>query len=819
MARHSLIRLILCAALSLFVGRASAQVIVGRVVDDMGEPLEYVTIGVLGTQEPLGAVSDSKGRFELKLPLSDSLTLKFSLVGYEPLMKVVRVEAGEELPLVVAMTPAATSLKSVTIEDDKVRRSTFTQIDIQKLENNVGPQDGVESVIKTLPDVASNNELTSQYSVRGGSFDENLVYINGVEIYRPMLVRCGEQEGMSIINPDMVENVQFSPGGFDASYGDRMSSVLDIQYRRPVSAGTRLSASFLGGSLWTEGVVGEKFAYSLGARRHSNRYILGSLDTKGDYNTDYTDLQVVLDYKVDDRFDIEFLAVGTHNDYALKPTDRQTDFGSFDESLHLDIYFDGEEADSYSTLLSALKLDWRPADRWDIQGIFSVQGGKELENYDIQSQYWLREALVGAVSDTMFDRGVGTFLEHARNSLQTRICSAELKAVRFTPNGNWNMGLKFQYEDMRDNVREWKWVDSAGYAVPTAFGPWGDASNEPFSPELQRFYNSHNTQTADRLSAYLLRSLSIRLKDHSEFSLAAGIRSQLYQTEINQQATPLGLKMLVSPRVSLCLKPYWEKDLLFKLTAGIYHQPPFYREYRYVDGTLNPLLEAQHSYQAVGTADWNFKMWDSPFRLIVDLYYKYLTNLVPYTIENLRMRYDAENSAVGYVAGLSMRLNGYLVEGLESWVSLSVMKTQEDILGDAYGWISRPTDQRFSFKMFLQDNIPDLPFWRMSLSFIAAGGTPYTSPHQADRSVTRRLPPYLRVDWGNTVQLSQFPKLKNKKLFQKVDEISLSLEVFNLFNYHNVVSLLWVADIDNRYYGVPNFLTARQLNLKATVSF
>lgn len=812
-----LIGFLFLIGLSASYSSVYSQVVSGRITNAQGEVLEYVNVGLLNWEKPIGTTSDLKGRYELSLPTEDSVELKFSLSGYAPVVKKTSAKSGEIVILNCIMTP--TQLDEVTIVSEKVGEISFTKIDVQKLENAVGPTEGVESIIKTLPDVASNNELSSQYSVRGGSFDENLVYINGIEVYRPMLVRCGEQEGLSIINPDMVNNVLFSPGGFDVSYGDKMSSVLDIKYSNPNEWKNKISGSFLGGSIWSQGLVGDRFSCSIGIRKHSNQYLLGSLDTKGDYQTDYADLQMVLNYKISEKMNISFLGIGTRNNYALKPSDRSTDFGSFMQQLHLDIYFDGEEVDRYTTGLSAVTWDYQPNDDWNLRGIISAQSSNEQENYDIQSQYWLREAQIGSENDTMFDRGVGTFLEHARNKITTNIFSAELKATKYAKLGNWYLGMKWQYETISDKIKEWKWVDSSGYALPGGPGTFGDSLSLPSNPILQLFYNTYNSISTSRWSAYVKRDVTFYTRKDHEITMLFGVRAQDYSTSFRSLSYHSQNKVLISPRVSLNLKPQWDKDILFRLSAGIYHQPPFYREYRHHDGSINTMLESQHSYQIMGTTDWNFKMWNAPFRLTLDLYYKYITNLIPYTIENLRIRYDAENNAIGYARGLSVRLNGELIEGLESWASLSIMKTQEDIQGDGEGWIYRPTDQRVSFKMFLQDNIPDMPFWRMSLSFIAAGGTPITYPFQRDRSQCWRLPPYLRVDWGNTILLSQIPALKQKPLFQKVDDIALSLEIFNLFNYHNVVSYLWVADIDNQYHAVPNYLTARQLNLKLTITF
>lgn len=789
--------------------------IVGRVTEG-SKGLEYVNVGVVNLDKPVGTFTDKKGCYDLVVPEGDSLLLRFSMTGYKTQEFWIKVLHGMTLTMDCQLK-AGTMLKEVEVKDDKVRRTTFTQIEVEKLDNTVGPSGGVESLLKTLPDVASNNELSSQYNVRGGSFDENLVYINGVEVYRPMLIRSGEQEGMSIINPDMVDHILFSPGGFDATYGDKMSSALDITYGRPIEFKAKASASLLGGALSAEGTAGERVAYSLGFRKHTNGYLFKSLETKGDYTTDYTDLQGLIAIKASDKLDVNVLGVWTNNKYGVVPSDRSTDFGNMMEQMHLDIYFDGQEVDSYNTMLGAVFLDYRPNDDWQLKWLNSVQSNREQETYDLQSQYWLRQAQVGSLTDTMFDRGVGTFLEHARNHIDTRIVSSELKATRYAALGNWNMGIRYQHEEVDASMREWKYVDSAGYAVPTAPSDWGNPSSMPTNPMLQRFCNAQNSVSTNRLTGYLQRDFNFNTRHNADWGFVMGVRGQYYHMAFPGADADANEGVLLSPRVSANFKPNWKKDMLFRLAAGLYHQAPFYREFRYADGTLNTHIDAQHSYQTTGTMDWNLNLWQKPFRLTADVYYKYVTNLIPYSVDNLRICYEAENNAVGYATGVSLRLNGELVEGLESWASLSVMQAKENI--DNGGWISRPTDQLMSFKVFMQDNVPQFPFWRMALSFIASTGTPVMMPNQSDLSKQTRLKNYFRVDWGNTIQLSKFKKLENKKLFRYVDEVLLGVEVFNLFDYRNVVSYLWVSDVEGKYYGVPNYLTGRQVNVKLTMEF
>ena len=785
---------------------------------DGGKGLEFVNVGVLGGTT--GTTTDGAGQYSLTINSTDSVTLRFSFTGYESQEKRVKVGRLESVKLDVRLKAVAKRLDEVEVRDEKTRQSTFTQIDVQKLEDVVGPTGGVEGVLKTLPDVNSSNELSSQYSVRGGSFDENLVYINGVEVFRPMLIRSGQQEGMSIINPDLVDFILFSPGGFEASYGDKMSSVLDITYSRPVEFKGKVSGSLLGADASVQGRAGERWSYAAALRQHSNSYILGSLDTKGSYTTSYTDVQTLLGYKAREDLDIGAMFIWTRNVYGLVPDSQTTAFNQ--RSMGIDIYFDGAEEDRYSTLLGALTFDYRPDDMWRLTGSFSAQHIAESERYDIQSQYWLYQIGMGEVvgETERFDLGVGTFLEHARNRLMTNIYAFDIKASHEAKLGRWQLGFKVQNERVNDRLREWRWVDSAGFAMPSVMPIPGDSANMPTSPILQQYANSSSTLQTDRLTAFVQRELNFVTRRNAEIKLLAGVRGMLYNSLLewyNEQRWT-GVRGMVSPRLSASYKPQWERDLLFRIATGVYQQAPFYREYRREDGSLNSKVMPQTSYQVMGTADWNLHIWERPFKITADLYYKYITGLIPYTVDNLRISYHPDEDAVAYAAGFSLRINGEFVEGLESWASLSLMRTQEDIAGDEFGWLDRPTDQRFAFKVFLQDYIPTMPWWRMSLSMIYATGMPVTAPY-GRQDPPLRLPSYLRVDWGNTVQLSRFEGLKDWKIFRHIDDIQVGVEVFNLFDRKNVISYLWVTDYENHPYRVPNYLTARQVNVKLSILF
>jgi len=795
------------------------QGILSGVVKDFATraAIEMVNVGVVGGPE--GTATDTKGRYRLALNRDDSVTVRFSFTGYESQEYRMALHDGEKVTLDVTLRASAKRLDAINIHEEKNRQSTFTQLDVKRLEDAVGPAGGVEALVKMLPDVSSNNELSSQYSVRGGSFDENLVYINGVELFRPMLIRNAQQEGMSIINPDLVDYILFSPGGFEALYGDKLSSVLDITYSRPTERKGKVSASLLGASATLQGMAGERISYAVGGRWNSNKYVLGSMDTKGQYTTRYMDIQALFNLKVNEKMDVGVMLIGTDNVYGLVPLDQKTSFGGFELPLQLNIYFDGQEQDRYHTVLGAVTMDYRPNDDWQMKGALAVQHVNESEKYDVQSQYWLYELGMGedAGDTTMFDRGVGTFLEHARNRLVTDMYTVDVKATRQARLGEWRLGLKLQMENITDHLREWKWVDSAGYSLPYVPTVPGDTTVGPVPPMLQQYICADNDLRTWRGAVFVQRELNFETRRHNEIKVLLGVRGHVYNSSDGQATT--GWQKMISPRVSVNYKPHWEKDMLFRIAAGIYQQTPFYREYRDVNGVLNLNVGPQKSYQLMGTWDWNMQVWGKPFKLTADLYYKYLTNLIPYTIDNLRLRYMPELSAVGYATGLSLRINGELVEGLESWASLSLMRTQEDIEGDGLGWLDRPTDQRFSFKIFLQDKIPTMPWWKMSLSMIVGTGMPVTVPNRIRTAETFRLPPYYRVDWGNSVLLSKVEALKHARIFRYVDDIQLGVDLFNMFNFRNVISYLWVSDYQNNYYPVPNYLTARQINVKLTVLF
>lgn len=834
-----IIRYIILVALLLVEVTAMAQSTLRGIVEDAeGNAVEYAGVTTIDYQPQSAVLTDKRGRYSLTLPSDTLLTIRFTFVGTEPVEVKLRLFKGETRVHNIVLRSSVQTLKGVVIVNERQRMTSFTHIERQRLEQVVGPNAGIENLLKTLPDVNSNNEMSSQYSVRGGSFDENLVYINDVEIVRPQLIRSGQQEGMSIINPDLIDRIQFAPGGFEAAYGDKMSSVLDLIYSRPIEFRAKLSASLLGATASVQGLAGrrQRLAYSVGLRQHSNSYIFSSLETQGAYTSNYTDAQMVLNYRVDTNVDLSFLGIASRNVYGLIPESQTTMFGGFYNPMRYEAYFDGQEQDRYTTALGAVTLDWHPSDLFNLKWITSAQHNREREIYDVQTQYWIYQVNIGSTDslNSEFERGVGTSLEHARNYLSTTVLSSELKGYNYARMGSWLYGFRVQRDQFDDRMREWKWIDSAGFAQPYQDVVPGDSTNMPTNPILQNFLNANNVLATNRLMGYVQRSINFTTNDVDDLSLLVGVRGQIYSVWVdsttfsNASATSyrsvsngyrMPLQWMVSPRMSFSYRPNGKQDIVYRLAAGVYNQPPLYREYRRDNGTLNLDVTTQHSYQVQGTTDWNFRWLDRPFRLTADLYYKYITDLIPYRIDNLRVRYDANNEAVAYATGLSLRLAGDFVPGLESWASLSLLKTQEDILGDTLSWLSRPTDQRFSAKIFFQDYVPSIPFWRMSLNFIYATGLPVTHPAQLDRDINYRLPPYFRVDWGNTIELSNIEKLRHWRLFRYLDDVMLGVEVFNLFNYRNVVSYIWVTDYSNRYNRVANYLTARQINVKLTIRF
>lgn len=816
---------------SLSVSAQQTAIIYGTIKDSTNKPLSAVSIAVLGI--PGGISSDNDGKYSLVVPANKAITLVFSFIGFKTEKVNLKLAPDEKRELSFLLKAVNTRLPDLTIEHERNRHTNLIPIDPKIIQFIPSPSDNFESILKTLPGVTSNNELSSQYNVRGGNYDENLVYVNDIEIYRPFLIRSGQQEGLSFINSDLVSSILFSAGGFEARYGDKMSSVLDIQYKKPKEFAGSASLSLLGGGAHVEGSSkNQKWAYLLGFRQKSNQYLLNSLETRGDYKPSFTDIQYYISYEINDKLEISHLGNYSYNKYLLLPEDRETTFGTLNEALQLRIYFDGREVDTYETFMGALSSTYRPNANLKLKFITSSFKTYESEAFDILGQYFLNELekdfSKDNFGDILFNIGVGSFLSHARNDLEASVYSAEHKGYYTKRNHNIQWGAKYQLESITDKLNEWKMVDSADYSLPQ-------------SPDsiilLQEVISTKNELSSQRYSGYMQDTWLL----NDQTSLTGGIRANYW--DLNQQ-------FLVSPRISYSYKPIWKHDIVFRASAGFYYQPPFYRELRDLGGNLNKDIKAQQSIHFVIGGDYNLRIWGRPFKYVSEIYYKHLENLIPYEIDNVRIRYYATNNARGYATGIDMRINGEFVSGVESWASLSVMQTQEDIKDDFYykyydgdgneispaliniadvtdsiriepGYIPRPTDQRLTFSLLFQDYLPKNPTYKMHLNLVFGTSLPFGPPGYERYKDTLRIPPYRRVDIGFSKQIiGENPKNPiNSRFLNYFNSVWVSLEVFNLLQVNNTISYLWVTDVTNRQYAVPNYLTSRQLNFRMIVKF
>lgn len=835
-------------ALMLFVSTAlSGQqqrtaVVKGKIVDEKDRPLELVNVSILGL--PGGTVSDSRGNYEFNIPSDTAVVVVYSFVGYQRQEFSLQLSTNEVRIINPVMAESAEMLPDIIIQDERIRSTNLQRIDPKEVTVIPSVTGSIESLIKTLPGVASTSELSSQYSVRGGNFDENLVYVNDIEIYRPFLIRSGQQEGLSFLNSDLTSSILFSSGGFDAKYGDKMSSVLDIQYKRPTEFAGSVSMSLLGASAHVEGITkNRKFTHLTGVRYKTNQYVLNALETKGDYQPSFLDIQTLLSYRFSNKTELSFLGNVADNKFEFIPQTRETSFGTLSQAKRLTIYFDGQEVDRYQTLMGAIKLTHKPVSNLQLKFIASAFTSDEQETFDIQGQYFIGEVDTGLGSSNFGEEvgtiGVGTFLDHARNYLNARVITAEHKGSFETARNFLTWGVKYQNEDIDDRLHEWNLIDSAGYTLPRPADQI-NSNDPPVMPlDLDFFVKSNINLNSNRYTGFVQNSWMLG-SESNDFTITAGVRANYW--DFNDQ-------LLFSPRVSLSYQPDWKNDLLFRLAAGYYFQPPFYRELRDFGGNLVSDQKAQKSIHLVAGTDWNLTIWSRPFKFTTEVYYKFLDDLVPYEVDNVRIRYYANQRAKGYATGIDMKINGEFVPGIESWASLSIMKTAEDIYDDFYfeyfdeegfligsgqqespqaatnkkvepGFIPRPTDQRFRFSMFFQDYLPMNPTYKMHLALYFGSSLPFGPPKSARYQQTLRMPPYRRVDIGFSKQIiGDRPGTTSRNIVSRIKSLWVSLEVFNLLQVNNTISYVWVTDVSGVQYAVPNFLTPRQLNIKLVAQF
>ena len=804
-----------------FYGISQTATIRGVILDNNQSPIYDVNIKV-GTT---GTNSNENGFYEIKVPANTDVTLEFTHLSHKRVLATFNLKNGQELEFNPVMDVQVEQIATVVINTN-TRQSAVgvSTISPEVLRTIKGAQPGIENILKTLPGVNISNELSTQYSVRGGNFDENLVYVNEIEVYRPFLIRSGQQEGLSFVNTDLVQNVEFSAGGFQAKYGDKLSSVLDITYRNPIRFGVRADLSLLGGSIAAEAVSKDsKFSGIVGLRYRDNSLIINSLETKSNVIPVFADAQTYLTYRFSDKFHLNFLGNLSLNKYDFTPQTRQTNFGTLTDPLALLVFYEGQEKDQYQTEFGALKANYFVNDDLTLKLIASAYHTTEAEYYDILAQYRLGEVNTNIgdqnLGDVEFSEGIGSQLTHARNDLDALITTVEHKGDYKIDGNTIEWSLKYNHEDIRDRVVEWEVIDSAGFSIrPPIINSVNNQPYEPFDGPLVPFQNVRATNNVqiDRLQAYAQWSKRSTL-GNNEVYYNAGLR--VHNWTVNGDGIESSNQTVFSPRAQFALKPDWNKDMLFRISGGLYYQPPFYRELRDSLGVVNPDVKAQKSIHVVLGNEYSFKMWDRPFKLVSEAYYKNLTDVNPYTLENVRIRYRAKNIAKAYAYGLDFRLNGEFVPGTESWFSFGYLKTEENIEGQ--GYIPRPTDQRLKFGILFQDYMPKIPDMKMYLNLVYNTGVPGGSPSYANPyEYQNRLRDYKRADLGLSYILVDPNKTYKQSWKSKLKELSIGFEIFNIFDVQNTISNTWVRDVySKRQYAIPNYLSPRVFNVRLSTKF
>lgn len=782
-----------------FTIQASAQTFTlkGRVIDEDNNPIEFASVSCLSQGK--ATVTSLKGEYHLTLHSADSVVIRFSMLGYRTKTRVLKNPKGPQT-LQVVLTGSSKSLDEVQVTGQKIQSGQMQELSTKQLKGMPSATgNAVESLVQAQAGVSTHSELSSQYNVRGGSFDENSVYINNVEIYRPFLVRSGQQEGLSIINPDMVDRISFSTGGFEAKYGDKMSSALDITYRRPKRFEANAEASLLGGSAFI-GFSNKKFAWSNGLRYKTNQYLLGSLETNGEYRPKFLDYQTYFTYTPNKRWSIDFIGDISDNHYRFKPKDRETRFGTLENVRSFRVYFDGQERDLFRTYTGTLGITRHWGDSTSVSLLGSAFNTNEQEKYDIQGQYWLTQ------TETSENLGVGTYFQHARNYLKAHVESIKLMFKHKSRQHNVEAGFTYKIEHVEEQSAEYEMRDSAGYNIPHT------------GRDLNMIYSlrSNNELNANRSEFYIqdtwrFRSGAEDADKQTLYTLNYGIRFSHWN--FNQES-------ILSPRVSLSIIPAFNQDLSFRFATGLYYQAPFYKELRdtttrngvtYV--TLNQHIKSQRSLQFIAGMDYRFNIQKRPFKFTTEIYYKKLGNLIPYSVNNVKVTYYGDNLASGHSAGIDMKLYGEFVPGTDSWITLSLMDTKMKLNGRS---IPMPTDQRYAINFFFTDYFPGTDRWLMNLKLALADGLPFSAPHRELELNSFRAPAYKRADIGMSYRLFNNEDRHSKSIFRNV---WLGIDCLNLFGISNVNSYYWVTDVTNQMYAVPNYLTGRMINGKVRVEF
>lgn len=789
---------VLSVLLFLLVLPLSAQQrsrIFGLVTDEKGAPVELANVRVQGIAQ--GTVTNLKGEYSFYCASADTVTVVYSMIGYETRKRILHNPA-DSVRIDVMIPALGAFLGEAVVTGSQIQTGTVQRI--KPVDSRLAPSttgNGVEEIIATQAGVSTHNELSSQYNVRGGSFDENCVYLNGVEIYRPLLVRSGQQEGLSVINSDMVESIGFSSGGFEARYGDRMSSVLDITYKRPEAFEARVNGSLLGAGAYV-GWGNKHVSLMTSVRYKTTRYLLGSMDTDGEYKPNFLDYQAYLSWRPNQRWTLDVIGNISDNHYTFEPEDRETKFGTMNDAKSFKVYFDGQEKDYFRTMFGSVSLTrhFNPNTYLALQ--LSSFTTREHETYDIQGEYWLNEATAQQ------ELGVGTYMEHARNRLQASVFDVGLRfRTKFTGH-TLQAGFNWRRERVKENSREWEMRDSMGYSLP----------HDPERLMLIYSLRSQNEIKTNRIELYA--------QDAWRFKTGMGLFNLTYGLRLSHW--DWNKETLVSPRVSLGLLPSFSDDWTFRFATGFYYQAPFFKELRdttIIDGIstvrLNRDIKSQRSIHFVLGGDYTFRLMDRPFKFTTEVYYKALSNLIPYTVDNVRVVYYGRNMSSGYATGIDFKLFGEFVPGTDSWLTFSLMSTKEKIGGV---WVPRPTDQRYNVSLYFTDYFPGTDRWKLTLKAAFADGLPFGPPHTEKTEHTFRAPAYKRVDVGMSYRLINNEDKHIYRGFGKnIKNAWIGLDAFNLLGIKNVNSYYWVTDITNTQYAVPNYLTGRQINLRLSIDF
>lgn len=764
----------------------------GRVLDGNMSPIELATVSVL--QQGKVTMTNLKGEFSIQLHSADSVVVSFSMVGYKTKKRILRNPRGKQNLQIILYSD--NNIDEIQVKGQKIQTTQTQELKNSDLKNiNAASGNNVEKLVQMQAGVTTHSELSSQYNVRGGAFDENSVYINNIEVYRPFLVRSGQQEGLSVITPNMVEKIDFSTGGFESRYGDKMSSVLNITYKRPTRFEASTEASLMGGGIYV-GYGNKKLSWTNSIRYKTNRLLLGSLETNGEYRPNFLDYQTYLSYRPNERWTIDLIGSINNNHYNFKPTNRETSFGTMENVKSFRIYFDGQEKDIFRTYFGSVALTRLFSKNTTLSLQASAFSTNERECYDIQGQYWLTQ------TETSENLGVGTYFEHTRNYLKAHVESFKMTFKHQLYKHSIEIGATLKMEHIKNNSTEYEMRDSSGYSIPHT------------GKDLYMIYSlrERNTINTNRFEVYAQDTWRFASTNgNTHFTLNYGIR--LSHWNFNRET-------IVSPRLSLGIIPAFNENVTFRLATGLYYQAPFYKELRDTSTVnrittvnLNRNIRSQQSIHFIAGYDYRFKINNRPFRFTAEAYYKALQNLIPYSVNNVKVVYYGKNEASGHITGIDLKLYGEFVPGTDSWLSLSVMDTKMKLHEQT---IPMPTDQRYSLNLFFTDYFPNTDKWKMSLSLSLADGLPFSAPHQEQYRASFRAPAYKRADIGMSYCLFDKTKQGKESLFRNV---WLGLECLNVFGINNVNSYYWVTDVTNQQYAVPNYLTGRMLNARLTVEF